>query len=129
MAKYSKSICNKICERLANGESIQKITKRSDMPSQATVYNWLADERYKEFLEMYTRAREAQADRLFDECLDIADKAKADTVQESRLQVDVRKWMAAKLKPVKYGDKTTTEHTGANGGPVQIISLNGDDSL
>lgn len=34
------------------------------------------------------------------------------TCQLSRLRVDARKWIASKLKPKKYGDKTEVEHTG-----------------
>ena len=30
------------------------------------------------------------------------------------------KWAAAKLLPKKYGDRTTTEITGANGAPIQL---------
>lgn len=72
-----------------------------------------------------TRAREAQADTLADEILDIADDATndfmmteqglkydGDSVQRSRLRVDSRKWLAGKLRPKKYGDKIETEHTG-----------------
>ena len=31
-----------------------------------------------------------------------------------------KRWRAAKLAPKKYGDKITTELTGADGGPVEI---------
>ena len=34
--------------------------------------------------------------------------------------IDVRKWAAAKLLPKKYGDRTVTEVTGANGAPIQL---------
>lgn len=77
------------------------------------------------FREQYARAREAQADTLADEILDIADDATndfmmteqglkydGDSVQRSRLRVDSRKWLAGKLRPKKYGDKIETEHTG-----------------
>jgi len=42
-------------------------------------------------------------------------------VQHAKLRVDTRKWAASKLKPKRYGDKVTTEHTGPNGGPVHVI--------
>jgi hypothetical protein len=32
-----------------------------------------------------------------------------------RLENGTRKWLASKLKPKKYGDKITTEHTGTVG--------------
>jgi hypothetical protein len=36
-------------------------------------------------------------------------------IQRSRLRIETRKWLASKLKPKKYGDKITTEHTGTVG--------------
>lgn len=34
-------------------------------------------------------------------------------VQAARLRVDARKWIAAKLKPKRYGDRQTLEHEGS----------------
>ncbi len=42
-------------------------------------------------------------------------------VERARLQVDARKWLLSKLRPEKYGDRTTHEHGGVGGGPVTII--------
>lgn len=51
----------------------------------------------------------------------------ADVMASKRLQVDTLKWKLSKMLPKVYGDKTTTELTGAGGGPVQVaaLSLNG----
>lgn len=114
---FTQEIADEICERLSNAESLRKICLSEHMPSQTTVFRWLADERYSKFREQYTRAREAQADALFDECLDIADdgsndyvgedeKYNGDAVQRAKLRIDTRKWMAGKLRPKVYGDKT-----------------------
>lgn len=43
-------------------------------------------------------------------------------VQRNRLRVDARKWLLSKMAPKKYGDKVTQEHTGANGGAIQVAS-------
>ena len=48
------------------------------MPDQRTVYRWL--EKDREFCQQYARAREAQADKLFEGCLAIADEAEGDVV-------------------------------------------------
>jgi hypothetical protein len=37
--------------------------------------------------------------------------------------------MAGKLRPKVYGDKITNEHTGPNGGPVQIVASQHDENL
>lgn len=115
--EYSEEIADVICDRLANAESLRKICLSDGMPSQSTVFRWLGDDRHADFRERYARAREAQADALFDEMLDIADdgandymgedeKYNGDAVQRSRLRVETRKWMAGKLKPKVYGEKT-----------------------
>ena len=96
---------------------------------------WLDGSR-PEFSEQYARAREAQADKLAEEALQIADDGRSDTyldaegnertdnevIQRSRLRVDTRKWLASKMAPKKYGDKLVQEHTGANGGAIQVQS-------
>jgi hypothetical protein len=98
------------------------------MPSQSTVFRWLSDERFASFREQYTRAREAQADALFDEILDIADDGSNDwmerkdddggnigwrengeALRRSQLRVDARKWIAGKLRPKVYGEKATVD--------------------
>jgi len=60
-----------------------------------------------------TRAREAQADKLFKECLTIADAARPEDVNVARLRVDTRKWAAARLAPKKYGDRVSHDVKGA----------------
>jgi len=77
-----------------------------------------------------TRAREAQADKLFKECLEIADKATPENVNVARLQVDTRKWAAARLAPKKYGDHISHDVHGStklNFQPAVLIKV-GDGS-
>lgn len=117
---YTRETADIICERIANGQSLRSICKADDMPAASTVFRWLS--LHKDFSEQYARVREAQADTLFDEMLDIADDARNDWmersgednagwqangehIQRSRLRLDARKWMASKLQPKKYGDK------------------------
>ena len=57
---------------------------------------------------MYARAREDRADVLADEIVAIADSA--EDPNKGRLQVDARKWAAAKLNAKRYGDKTELTH-------------------
>lgn len=114
---YTQEIGVKICALISEGKSLVSICKQEDMPSTVTVYTWL--QKHPEFLNIYTRAREDQADTLADEIIDIADDGRndktidengvvrtdQDVIARSRLRVEARKWVAAKLKPKKYGDK------------------------
>jgi len=115
---YTQEIADAICERIADGESLRSICSGGDMPNKSTVFRWLA--RHEEFGDQYARAREAQADSLFDDVLDIANSAAPETVQVARLQVDARKWMAGKLRPKKYADKVQNEHSGPDGGDIPV---------
>lgn len=136
---YSDEIAVIICERIADGNSLRSICAEDGMPSKSMVMRWLSQ--HAEFRDQYARAREAQADALFDEIIAIADApligekikidkdgnkeiTRGDMIEHRRLQVDTRKWMASKLLPKKYGDKQQLEHSGVDGAPlVPIINL------
>ena len=124
---YGQETRDQICALLAEGLSLRSICRQEGMPDLALVMRWLRDE--PEFVAQYARAREAQADALAEEILEIADDGrndwmqredpdnggyefKGEHVQRSRLRVDSRKWFVSKLAPKKYGDKVETEHTG-----------------
>lgn len=131
---FTQEIADAICERIAEGESLRKICLSEDMPCKASVFKWLGED--KTFSDQYARAREAQADTLADEILDIADDGANDTyvdengnkrtdqdvIARSRLRFEARKWIASKLKPKVYGDKVQTELTGKDGGPVETVT-------
>lgn len=144
---FTQKIADMICERLSDGESLRTICLSDDMPNRSTVFRWLADESRKEFRDQYARAREAQADFLADEILEIADDASHDTliktnpdgsdaretansewINRSRLRVDARKWLASKLAPKKYGDKVELSGTG-EGGAIVVSTTPLDERL
>lgn len=57
----------------------------------------------------------------------------ADVMASKRLQVDTLKWKLSKMLPKVYGDRSTTELTGAHGGPIQLANASlktlSDDEL
>lgn len=128
---YSPETAVLICARMGEGESLSSICRDDAMPSMSTVFRWLAAD--KEFQDNYARAMDARATLLAEEILQIADDGRNDTYKDedgheatnhdviarSRLRVDSRKWIAARMSPKKYGDKVTQEITGADGGPVK----------
>lgn len=103
-SEYTVEIGTAICARIAEGESIRKIVADNTMPSSSTIFRWLLDEDKKEFWEQYEKARNIQAELMFEEILSIADDEEKE-VMRSRLKVDARKWYLSKVLPKKFGDK------------------------
>jgi len=119
---YSTELADAICAELAKGISLSRVCSENDeFPCMATIFNWIGSN--KEFLEKYARAKEESAEAMSDEILDICDDGRNDwmevelknggsflkvdqeAVQRSKLRVETRKWLMAKMKPKKYGDK------------------------
>lgn len=117
---YTQELADKICELLADGQSMRTVCAQEGMPAMSTVFKWLREN--KEFSEQYAKAKEESSDAMAEDLLHIADTPvmgeiktiKPDGTVEikqdemlghRRLQVDTRKWLMSKMKPKKYGDK------------------------
>lgn len=114
--EYDPAIAAEICTRISCGESLRQICMEERMPVHSTVYLWLLQN--KQFSDNYAKAREEQADTLADEIQAIADERPQEIVDDKGIsrtdsgwvtwqknRIDARKWVAAKLKPKKYGDR------------------------
>jgi len=116
--EWTSDVEDEILSRIAKGEAIRNICKDDWLPAWSTLNKRLASD--SEFSARYARAREEQADTIFDQCLDIADsqegdiipgrdgepdKVNHDAIARAKLRIDTRKWMAGKLRPKVYGDK------------------------
>lgn len=134
---YTQETAAAICARIASGESLRTICETESMPASSTVFLWLS--KHAEFSEQYARAREAQTEALAEDILEIADDARNDwmerkhgdvvswvengeAMQRSRLRVDARKWLMAKMAPKKYGDKVAIGGD-ADGAPITIRQI------
>jgi hypothetical protein len=116
-SEYTDETAALICARMAEGESLRSICRSDDMPGLSTVFQWL--QRHSQFADQYARAIEARATVMEEEILQIADDASGDMIEgddgavrqnaefvaRSRLKVDTRKWLMARMAPKKYGDK------------------------
>lgn len=134
-SSFTQERADKICKRLAEGESLRAICSDKTMPARQTVFRWL--EANEAFRDQYARARDQQHDYWADEILAIADTPQlgvrrergtgaqgpidktieADMIDHRRLQVDARKWLLSKLAPKKFGDRKIL--TGEDG-PVVV---------
>jgi hypothetical protein len=115
---YNEQTATEICHRMINGESLVKICKDDHMPSRVTVYDWM--EAHPDFRTRCARAREGLADFLVDEIEELAATTDESNVNSMKVKISTKQWRAMKMAPRIYGDRTTTEITGANGAPIQL---------
>ena len=108
---YTQELATSICSRIAEGESVRSIVRDKEMPSSSTIFRWLLDEDKKEFWEQYEKARNIQAENMFEELVEIADRSEQDVMRD-RLRVDTRKWYLSKVLPKKFGDKVDLTSDG-----------------
>lgn len=104
---YTFEIAREICERHANGETINAICNRGDakFPTGMTFMAWV--NQHPEVRKIYDEAHEMFADSLVDQTLTIADEA-IDAAR-ARNQIAARQWIASKLAREKYGDKVQVD--------------------
>jgi hypothetical protein len=117
---YTPEIGDSICAEIADGKSLRSVCLMDGMPSKSNVMNWLR--KYPDFKATYDLACVERAEAYAEEIIDIADdgsndwmetndpdnpgwKFNGEHAQRSKLRLEARKWICAKMKPRKYGEK------------------------
>lgn len=133
--KYDRhAITAMVCAQIAQGKSLRSILDADDkLPTVRSFLDWMGAD--GELAIQYAHARQTQYELLADEIVAIADenyttdehgvkeRLSSEAIQRNRLRVDTRKWMLSKMLPKVYGDKIQTEHTGKDGGPIQLAAV------
>lgn len=134
---YDPDIASEFCRRIASGETVVDICEDIDMPSLVTIWRWQDSE--PSFAEMCTRARDRQADVHAAEIVSLSNKCRMgeivtvkdgprgierrvvtqDMVERTKLQIDARKWSAARTAPGKYGDRLAHQMLDEHGKPAR----------
>lgn len=132
---YDEKLADAICDAIATQpKSLAAVLEDLGKPiNPSTWYRWLQSN--AELCNRYARARADQAQVMADEIASIADTTqvgeivtekpdgvevkRADMLEHRRLRIESRKWLAAKLLPKVYGDKTQQEISGPGGEPIQ----------
>jgi hypothetical protein len=114
---YTPAIADGICRRMSDGESLRAICRDTGMPPEATVRQWVRDDR-DGFTARYREARTMLVERWADEIIEIADD---ETIEPNarRIKVDTRKWLMSKLAPGRYGDRLL--HSGDPENPIRVM--------
>ena len=104
---YTPELATEICTRMADGRSLRSVCRDEDMPGLTTVVRWFKEADKEDFRAQYAQAREAMADAMAEEAIDLSDDVAPEPgpVGKARLQVDTRKWFLSKVAAKKYGDK------------------------
>lgn len=116
-----------ICAEIADGKSMRVACQLAGV-HPSTFYRELSSD--EALRDNYARARDAQADKLAGEIVEIADELhiearydgdgvkldlSSNMVARNRLRVDARKWAASKLAPKKYGDRLEVDNKLSGG--------------
>jgi hypothetical protein len=121
--RYSPAAAAEICSRLAQGETLARICEDPHLPAEATVRDWVVEDRHPSFTAAYRRAREHQARRWFEQIVDLSDQsANARSMHEVasyQLRANSRKWACAQALPHEFG-----EHVTVSGGPLSGARIN-----
>lgn len=120
---FTQQLADEICEGITLGYSVRTVCTPDHMPAISTFYKWLRE--HDDFSKQYARACEERTEAMAEDLLDIADDGtndymesedgtvtyNGDSIQRAKLRVDTRKWLMAKMKPKKYGDKLEVDNT------------------
>ena len=117
---YSQELADKIFELMVEGHDMQAICEMEGMPSRATVLRWQTSR--PEFDAQCARAREALADFELYRLKQLAESCDENNVNATRVKLNHFQWRLMKIAPRLYGDRTRTEVTGDNGGPIKVES-------
>jgi hypothetical protein len=142
---FSPAVGNLVCERIANGESLLRISSEPAMPSRSTMHRWCRDK--PEFREEYQIAVQLRADGLLEETIDIIDDKKeivTETVTEhedgtksisrtiskdalayAQARIQARYSTIGKMAPRKWGKDG---HGYGEPAPAVEVPRNGDDA-
>jgi hypothetical protein len=101
LSTWCVGTAEEIFARLCGGESLTRICEDPAMPGVATVYAWRKAR--PEFDAAMRLAREAQAERLCDQGLEIAHAVTPATAHATRVRLWQLRWTAAGLCPQRFG--------------------------
>lgn len=126
-----ENIWTTVFDAIADGASLKSALRRlNPSPSYAWAKKTLRND--PELQSQYREAQQGRADRLAEQIIDLVDtpmpeglegKERSAWVQHLRVQIDGRKWVAAKLPPADLlraarcqHDRDADQHHGCSGG-------------
>lgn len=110
-----------ICTHISAGKTLTEICAPETMPEPISVYRWIHE--HSEFAEAYKQALGVRGHRRFDKLDGIVNDLLDGSVppKVGKTAADIIKWMCTKDNFEAYGEKSTTQHTGAAGQPLEVV--------
>lgn len=141
-----KDKAEEIIAWISSGQTLREYSRQEGKPHFNTVYDWL--EKDEDFAMRFARARERGEEVIAQECLEIADDASNDWMEEfdkktgasigwkingehiqrSKLRIETRLKLLAKFNPKKWGDKVDLTSDGKAVGLAINIDLGKETS-
>lgn len=120
------ALFNQVIDRISNGDTLKGAARALGFDEGAWRYRISTNDKLS---TRYAKAREQQAEAWADSIVEIADDGTNDTktietkdggydvadhewIARSKLRVDTRKWLMAKLVPKRYGEKVEIDNKG-----------------
>lgn len=136
-ASTRAEVVSKVCERIAGGESVNAIfaDKSAKLPDAATWWRWLSTD--KDVREAYESALVHRGEKYAEEIVEIIDEpppqvetqfgSHADPawVQWQKNRAEARKWVASRMLPKRYGDRTTIAGDADNPLAIDVTDARG----
>lgn len=134
-SRYTRPLGKAIAKMMVMGLTINRIGQRPLMPPASTIWTWVGTPNHP-FLEHYARARESYYLRMADDIVEIADDSSKDSlvditpgedgkppkvkigldrehIERTKLRIETRKWLLAKVLPKLFGDQAEQGDGGA----------------
>lgn len=132
VTRWCPEIAHELCERMANGETIDQMAKEPHMPDGRSIRRWI--EQHPDFGQDYARARVAQMHAWADQIVKLSDenvetdykvsvdldsadlekieengvvifRYKRKYIDRAKLMIDTRKWLMARIAAEDFGEK------------------------
>jgi hypothetical protein len=112
-------IYDSIFEEIAEGKSLRSCLTKYKLAA-GTFY--LGLDNNSKLSEQYARVRGLQAEASFEKILNLAEKVETGLIdaQAARVAIDTYKWVAARLKPTVYAEKTSLLGNVGDNTPTEI---------
>lgn len=102
---YSEFVVDMICTQIMEGKSLAEICRQKNYPPYHVICRWR--QKHPEITEMFNQAYKDRAEYLVGEAQELVDGCEEtqEAINKVKAQADVRKWIASKDAPNRYGTK------------------------